>query len=356
MSVPGDPDALEQLGTRLRYAAQGVGSLGGNTRQFTAGTVAAAGWTGSAADSFSAFGTSLGEGAGAAAAPLTRIASAVETYAGSLRTAQQRVSEFNSIADMAGTDPSAAVMRAVEQSAQDANDATSALQQAGQQAAAEVTSASGQLQDLFAAGPVRSFIAALPAAGDLPLGGWVPGDPVPDGPGTEILGNPGASDLGSGTEILPPAPDLGLTEGDPLPPELGLPEGDPLPSGLWTQILTNPGSGQQGPLVNYNTPGDSGDDPPDGDGTDPGEGVVAPRDVHGQLRAGSRGIDEDYVREHGELYYQDDGQLVRILDNGNGTSSVVVYDPANPTKESTTAMLFTDSQIQSRFTSGKWFD
>jgi uncharacterized protein YukE len=343
LTVPGDPDALEQLSTRLRYAAQGVGSLGGNTRQFTTGTLAGAGWTGSAADSFSAFGTSLGEGAGAASAPLTRIASAVETYASSLRTAQQRAAELNSIADTASTDPSSAVMQAVRQ--------------AGERAAAEVTSASGQLQDLFSTGPVRNFIATLPAADqDLPVGGWMPGDPVPDGLGTEILGNPGAFDLGSGTEVLPPAPDIGLPEGDPLPPELGLPEGDPLPSGLWTQILTNPGSGQQGPLVNYNTPGDSGDDPPDGDGTDPDEGVVAPRDVHGQLRAGSRGIDEDYVREHGELYYQDDGQLVRILDNGNGTSSVVVYDPANPTKESTTAMLFTESQIQSRFKSGKWFD
>jgi len=150
------------LGARLRYTAQGVGSLGGNTRQFTAGTVADAEWTGAAASSFSAFGANLGDGAGGAEGPLARMASAVETYAGYLRTAQQKAQQFNFIANEAENDPTGAVMSAVEQASRSATEAASAAQRAGDQAAAEVASASDQLQSLFGDGPVQRFIVAQP--------------------------------------------------------------------------------------------------------------------------------------------------------------------------------------------------
>lgn len=358
LSVPGDPEALEQLAGRLRYAAQGVGSLGSNTRQFTTGTLTDAEWTGSAADSFSAFGANLGEGAGAAEGPLTRMASAVENYAGSLRAAQQSAQTFNSVASAAQDDPSGSLISAAESAGQKATDAINAMNQAGDQAATEVTSAAGDLQDVFGKGPVQTFIGTQPGSGDdLPLGEWKPGDPIPADYGTEILGNPGAPELGLGTETLPPAPELGLPQGDPIPPELPLPEGDPIPTGLGPEILGNPGGGFLGPLINFNKSGQAEDEPQNGDGAPaPGDDTLAPRDVHGQDRTGSRGVDVPFVKENGDLLFQSDGQLVRALDNGNGTSDVVIYDPSNPSGAPTTTIKdMPESQVQSRIDSGRWF-
>jgi uncharacterized protein YukE len=271
LSVPGDPEALEQLASRLESAAQGAGNLGGSTRQFTTATLSDAEWTGSAADSFSAFGANLGEGAGAAEGPLTQMASAVRTYAGSLRTAQQEAQTFNSIADAAQNDPSGSLISAAEQAGQNATNAISAMQQAGDQAAAKVTSAAGDLEGVFGKGPVQGFIGSQTGLGeDIPMGDWKPGDPMPP----EILGNPGA-------------PDLGLPEGDPIPtdlgpeilgnpgaPDLGLPEGDPIPTDLGPEILGNPG-GMIGPLINFNTPGQQGDEGDSGQESG-GEGGYTP--------------------------------------------------------------------------------
>jgi hypothetical protein len=62
-----------------------------------------------------------------------------------------------------------------------------------------------------------------------------------------------------------------------------------------------------------------------------------------------------HVVENGELYIQDDGQLVRVLNNGNGTSDVVVRDPANPSGRPTTQIKdMPNSQVQSRIESGRW--
>jgi uncharacterized protein YukE len=246
LSVPGDPEALEQLASRLESAAQGAGNLGGSTRQFTTATLSDAEWTGSAADSFSAFGANLGEGAGAAEGPLTQMASAVRTYAGSLRTAQQEAQTFNSIADAAQNDPSGSLISAAEQAGQNATNAISAMQQAGDQAAAKVTSAAGDLEGVFGKGPVQGFIGSQTGLGeDIPMGDWKPGDPMPP----EILGNPGA-------------------------PDLGLPEGDPIPTDLGPEILGNPG-GMIGPLINFNTPGQQGDEGDSGQESG-GEGGYTP--------------------------------------------------------------------------------
>jgi hypothetical protein len=346
--VPGDPDALERLGARLRYAAQGFGGLGSNTRQFTTATVTDAEWTGAAASSFSAFGVNLGEGASAAEGPLARMAAAVDRYAGYLRTAQQKAQQFSFIADAARNDPSGSLISAAEHAGLSAAEAISAAQQAGEQAAAEVASAAGQLQDLFGDGPVQGFIDAQPGIGVEP----------PLLPGAETLGNPGAPDFDLGTEILTPVPGLGLLQGSLIPPELGLTEGDPIPADLGPEILGNPGSGLLGPLINFSTASEPGGEPQDGGPAGPpDDGVLAPRDVHGEDRTGSRGVDVPYVKENGELLFQDDGQLVRVLDNGNGTSDIVIYDPSNPSGAPTTTIKdMPDSQVQSRINSGRWFE
>jgi uncharacterized protein YukE len=359
LSVPGDPEALEELAGRLRYAAQGVGSLGSNTRQFTSGTLTDAEWTGSAADSFSAFGTNLGEGAGAAEGPLTRMASAVENYAGSLRAAQQKAQTFNSIADAAQDDPSGSLISAAEEAGQNATDAISAMQQAGNQAASEVTSASGELQDLFGSGPVRGFISSQPGLGDdLPVGGWTPGDPIPPDFGTEILGNPGAPDLGL-PEGDPIPPDLGLPEGDPIPPDLGLPEGDPIPTGLGPEILGNPGSGLLGPLINFNTPGKTGDDEPEDGGSETGDESPLPPSndtIHSTLRggAGERDIDPNEVMSNAEnVYYDENGNQVYVWEQPDGTSQVTIRDPANG--NIVTNQSSTNAWIDKQVDQGRWF-
>jgi uncharacterized protein YukE len=360
LSVPGDPGALEQLAGRLEFAGQGADSLGSNTREFTTTTLSDAEWTGDAADSFSAFGANLGEGAGAVEGPLSRIASAVRNYAGSLRTAQQQAQAYNSIAEAAQNDSSGSLISAAENAGQNAMDAISAMQEAGSQAAAEVTSAAGDLQDLFGNGPVQSFMSTDPGLGEIPFGGWTPGDPIPPDLGPEILDNPGAPDLGLGTETLPPAPDLGLPQGDPIPPELGLPEGDPIPTGLGPEILGNPG-GWMGPLINFNTPKQPGDEPEDG-GDSPGDdeppvvGQVPDSNdtIHSTLRGGERGIDPSEVMGNAEnVYYDENGNQVYVWEQPDGTTQITIRDPANG--NIVTNQRSTGAWVQAQVDKGRWF-
>jgi hypothetical protein len=70
--------------------------------------------------------------------------------------------------------------------------------------------------------------------------------------------------------------------------------------------------------------------------------------------AGARGVDVQHVLENGDLYYQDDGQLVRVLDNGNGTSDVVIRDASNPSGGPTTTVRLSNSDVQQRIQSGRW--
>ena len=86
----------------------------------------------------------------------------------------------------------------------------------------------------------------------------------------------------------------------------------------------------------------------------PSEGTSA-RDVHGQLRTGEREVDVDHVWRDGEMYIQQDGQIVKILDNGDGTYSVVVRDMSNPSGRPTTVIAdMTQKQVQSRIDRGIW--
>lgn len=54
---------------------------------------------------------------------------------------------------------------------------------------------------------------------------------------------------------------------------------------------------------------------------------------------------------------QEDGQLVRVLSNGDGTYSVVVSDPSNPSGNPTTTFpKLTEKQLQSRLDREYWND
>lgn len=128
--------------------------------------------------------------------------------------------------------------------------------------------------------------------------------------------------------------------------------------------------------------GDGPDRPPDGEGGRPGRpdsvnpaqnvsgaqdttmetarqgtpsGAVSDRDVHGQVRTGEREVDVDHVWTEGEMYIQQDGQIVKILENGDGTYSVVVRDMSNPSGRPTTVIAdMTERQVQSRIDRGFW--
>jgi guanyl-specific ribonuclease Sa/uncharacterized protein YukE len=321
ISVPGgDPDALDAMAFRLEFAAQGAADLGASTREASTSVPSSADWTGDGADSYTAFSGNLGQGASAAESPLLRIASAVRTYAGSLRTAQQQAQAYTSIADAAQNDASGSLISAAEQAGNNAMDAISAMQEAGNQAAAEVSSAAGDLENLFGSqGPVQSWINGQPVlSGDsMPGGGMFGGSgyQIPTDLGPEILGNPGA-------------PDLGLPQGDPLPPDLGpeilgnpgapdlgLPEGDPLPPDLGPEILGNPG-GPIGPLINFAAPasepegepqGEPGGEPEGEPGGEPTPAPGVPQDAQNALNEIDKG---DWPPEdiRGGGTFQNDGR------------------------------------------------
>jgi hypothetical protein len=119
---------------------------------------------------------------------------------------------------------------------------------AGDQAATEVTSAAGDLDDLFGnQGPVQGWINSQPGLGE----DFPPGDPVPP----EI----------EGPEVYPLPPDLGLPEGDPIPPEIGGPEVYPLPPNLGPPEGDPIPPGLLGPLINYNSPTEDEREPEEGD-------------------------------------------------------------------------------------------
>lgn len=105
--------------------------------------------------------------------------------------------------------------------------------------------------------------------------------------------------------------------------------------------------------------GGGGGKPPTGGGEPPPEepqgGGTGGRDVHGANRVGQRGVDVDHVWQNGDLYIQEDGQMVRVLDNGNGTYDVVVRDPGNPSGGPTTVLKdATERYVQNKIESGKW--
>jgi uncharacterized protein YukE len=252
LAVPsGDPAALRQLAAQLRTSAQGSANLGTNTSDLTGAITSDAQWTGGASNSFSSFSANLSQGTSAAEAPLTRIADAVENYANVLDVAQQKTQTANAIFQAAQDDPTGSMISTAEQYGQSAMDALDALQQAGDQAAQQVSSAADDLQvgSLFGAqGPVTSWAGTQSALGTDGL--WQLGDPVPGQ--TETI--PIDDGLGLGPESIPADDGLGpWIETIPVDDGLGLgTESIPVDDGLGPPIETIP-VGPQGPLVNYDT-------------------------------------------------------------------------------------------------------
>jgi hypothetical protein len=86
-----------------------------------------------------------------------------------------------------------------------------------------------------------------------------------------------------------------------------------------------------------------------------GSGEASTRDVHGTDRTGMRGVDVDHVWQNGDMYVQEDGQIVKVLDNGNGTYDVVVRDMSNPSGAPTTALKnATEKYVNNKVEGGQW--
>ena len=255
----GDPDVLERLAAQLETAADGAKALGSSTGQVATSIRSGAEWTGDAADAYTAFTGNLSESATASEAPMSRIAAAIRDYAGYLRTAQQKVADYASAAEIAqvsGND--APYVNAAEAAGVEAEEAVAAWQEAGDHAATEVGAATGQLRDVFGSqGPVQGWLDRQPVPWDFLASAPGPGDPA----GSETLKTPGAD---FGPEIL-------KTPGGELGPEVLItPQGelglliieDPI-SQPANEILRTP-PGEQGPLINYHEPPETEVDPPDG--------------------------------------------------------------------------------------------
>jgi hypothetical protein len=288
LAVPGgDPAQLNALSDQLQELGTQTANLGSDTLKASASILADSDWTGQAAGSFADFAVDLGGGMGSAEPALYRIVGAAQRFASALSDAQQKVQAYNSLAQMAENDPSGSLIGDAELAGRSAMDSLQALTEAGNQAAATVTSAGGDLENLFK-GPAGNWIDSL----DIPSGGGFGG---PDDPFLPGFG---------GTESYPLPPELGLPEGDPIPPELGLPEGDPIPPeiGIGPEIYPIPpdlGPGESypigplGPLINFNS-GRSGSEA----GT-PQEGVPkAPKSGYGKSEVPS------WISNQGEAPYE----------------------------------------------------
>jgi uncharacterized protein YukE len=286
----GDPGTLEQLADQLKDAAAAAANLGRSTRQVTVSIRSDAGWTGDAADSYTAFTDNLSRGTAAVEAPLSRIATAVSDYAVYLRTAQEKVAAYTSAAEAAqvsGND--AAYSAAADLAEQDAATTVANWQAAGERAASEVRASSEQLTNLFGRqSPVQGWLDRQPTPWDSLAGIPELGDPVMP----QILKTPGSE---FGPEIL-------KTPGAELGPEILLtPPGEIGPLILKDPIF-QPGEeilktpvGAQAPLVNYSGLGDAG-----GPGTQPPSEVTG-YTQHGLSQAlgrdGGVGVSESAIND-----------------------------------------------------------
>lgn len=89
-----------------------------------------------------------------------------------------------------------------------------------------------------------------------------------------------------------------------------------------------------------------------GGGSSSGDSSTDPSEVHGSLRGEERHIDENYVWQHGDLYTDElSGRLIRVLDNGNGTSDVVIRDPGSD--RTITQMRVKNSYVENRVARGE---
>jgi hypothetical protein len=84
-------------------------------------------------------------------------------------------------------------------------------------------------------------------------------------------------------------------------------------------------------------------------------GSTSHRDVHSAVRRGERDVDVDKAWQDGELYIDvDKGNMIKVLDRGDGTSDVVIKDPSNPSGEPITSFNAKNSYVERHLTSGVW--
>jgi uncharacterized protein YukE len=138
---PGDPDALESYASALASAAEQIDALASSTVRVTADIRSNANWTGSAAEGYSTFTRSLARSAGGTVSHLNQIAAAVRDYARYLRTAQEKVTAYNKKVEAASClipAKQAAALAALEGDRQQAEDAVTTADMAGDGAAEDV--------------------------------------------------------------------------------------------------------------------------------------------------------------------------------------------------------------------------
>jgi uncharacterized protein YukE len=333
---------LEQFASQLDTAASGTAGLGAATQEVTAAVRSGAEWAGDAADAYTAFTGNLSAGTTAAEGPLSRIASAVRDYAGSLREAQEKTAAYNSaaeVAEVSGDDPG--YVSAAELAAQEAESAIGAWQAAGDSAAAAVNAAVSELGGSFGAqGPVQTWLdrqswESLSSLAEPELPGSE-GDPIP--PELPLpQGDPIPPEILMPRDPIPP--ELPVFEGDPIPPELPLPHGDPIPP-LW-------------PLLNKD------EENPENEEEDGPESEQVPESsetIHSALRggAGERDIDPTEVMGNAEnVYYDENGNQVYVWSQPGGMNQVTIRDPSNG--NIVTNQESTDSWVQAQVNKGRWF-
>lgn len=84
-------------------------------------------------------------------------------------------------------------------------------------------------------------------------------------------------------------------------------------------------------------------------------GSTAPRDVHGQVQSGGRQIDVDHVWQNGDLYFDaNSGNMIRVLETGDGNVDVVIRDPANPSGRPITSFHSTLKYVLKQVGCGAW--
>ena len=84
-------------------------------------------------------------------------------------------------------------------------------------------------------------------------------------------------------------------------------------------------------------------------------GSTAPRDVHGQVQSGGRQIDVNHVWQNGDLYFDaNSGNMIRVLDTGDGNVDVVIRDPANPSGRPIISFHSTMTYVLKQLGCGAW--
>jgi uncharacterized protein YukE len=308
LAVPeGDPAALEELAARLQMAASGAGSLGASTRQVTTQVRSDAQWTGDGADAFTSYGDDLGQGAGAAEGPMSRIATAVQDYAGYLRTAQQEAQNYTSLAQAAQATSDGGLISEAELAGEKAQAAISAWQEAGSRAASQVSAAAGDLSDVFGNGPVRGWIAGnsvpgsladIPGAGD-PLGPDANGTPIGEfGPD---INDPPIGEFGPDVNDPPLGefgPDVPVTPVGEFGPDVLGPGIFGTPGGEFGPGSSGTPGGLLGPLINFSKTGPESDEGGgQGSEPEPGDDEEPPDPAEVANKGALRKLGDDEVEE-----------------------------------------------------------